>query len=202
MDEETEHIEPEENLPPVESKPVHADDLDDLLAQYGAPMEVNKPDTIDGTETERIVALSNEGNTPLAEEKLGNPKYYQRGKKAGQLRPGYEPAKESMTVSGDLLDAGMFLTLIDTILPMVIAFANNSFSVIKIDPDKLQLTEKQKRQLEPIVTQVVKKLSLTGDPVFILLASLASMYGIQYWSLRVEAKAEFNEQQKTRKETT
>lgn len=178
---------------PLEDPKIPVDNIDvsDLLSQYSAPMQEETPEPEMDAYIESPPGMAGE----LAHEWKGDTRYYQRGQKAGQLRPNAIPRKE-MTLGGDILDGAMFITLVDTLVPMIIALANNSFSKIKVDPDKMTLTDKQKKQLEPICEQVVKKLSLTADPTWLLIVALFSMYGIQFYSIRQEAKQDYDNRPK------
>lgn len=199
----------DENLEPIQDAPVdHSSDLAELLAQYNKPME--NTGSTEPVEQDEKAAYQNIGETFQEKEARriqdemtdnnpatgwqGNPRYYQSGKKAGQLKPGRGFAKQ-VTLEGNILDGAMFITLIDTIVPMLIAMANNSFSAIKVDPDKMMLTEKQKKMLEPICEKVVEKLAITADPVWVLVLSVLSLYGIQFWTIRTEAKLEHEQKQ-------
>jgi hypothetical protein len=148
------------------------DDLDEYLGNYQKPLD--------------IVESAND-QTQEDPSWKGNPNYYQTGKKKGQLK---KPYKEEMEITGDLMDGAMFITLVDMVLPMLICLGNNAISKIKVEPDKLMLTEKQKNQLAPLAEQVVKRLSVKADPTILLCVSLFTMYGVQFYSIRHEAEQE------------
>jgi len=148
----------------VDASPLaNPNDLDEFLAGYTSkPMDVNK-----------------------VPEHLNPDNIIKRGRKKGQLKPGVRtPPLESMAITGELISGALFISLIDLIFPMIISFANNQFTKVKIKADQLSLTAQQKKDLEPICDQVVKHLKIEANPVTILVVSLAGIYGINYLSLK------------------
>ena len=91
---------------------------------------------------------------------------------------------EQATISGEILTGTLFLTLIESFMPILIGILNDKFDKKKIDIKKLQLTAKQKNQLTPLCDEVVKKLEITANPVYLLIGSVIGIYGINYVHLR------------------
>lgn len=129
----------------------------------------------------------------------GNPLYYQTGKKAGQLRPSVSKPKVEFhkdntptTISGEIISGALFMTMIDLLLPLFIVFLNNHFSKVKISPKDFELTEKQKKDLEPIAEKVAAQIRLTADPMLVMGFTLAGIYGINFMKARMMAEAKLN----------
>lgn len=95
-----------------------------------------------------------------------------------------EPA-ENVTVSlgGELLTGAMFITLVDSVIPMIIGFANQKYGSTKIDIKKLKLSASQKKELGPVCDEVVKQWEVNADPTTILIISLVGIYGIKFMQL-------------------
>ena len=91
---------------------------------------------------------------------------------------------EQATISGEILSGTLFLTLIESFMPIIIGILNEKFDKKKIDIKKLKLTAAQKKELIPICDEVVKKLQITANPVYLLIGSLIGIYGINYMALR------------------
>lgn len=180
------------------------DELDELLNSYNSEFDekpndnqLDESDKSDRTgDSETIRDGNNEGNeTPSnkgdSNSWQGNPAYYQSGKKQGKLKPSMKhrgPAKEKMEISGSLIDGALFIMLIDMLLPLLITVANNQLSKDKIDIEDLQLTEKQKKDLAPISDEVVKKLSMEANPVWLLIIAMGGIYGINFMVAKQASK--------------
>lgn len=75
-----------------------------------------------------------------------------------------------------IVSGALFLLLIDFIIPNIICLLNNKVSKKKINPSLLKLLDEQKKELEPIADEVAKLINLKGNPMTILIASLAAIY--------------------------
>ncbi len=162
------------------------EDLDALLAGYNKSLTVDEEKTSTETPIQNAEVVSSQ---PVTWQ--GNPAYFQTGKKAGQLKPNMKhkaPMVESAEISGTLIDGALFIMLIDLLVPMLITIANNKFSDTEIDIEDLQLSEKQKKDLSPLADEVVKKLSIEGHPVTMLVLGMAGIYGINFMAARQNAK--------------
>lgn len=178
----------DDNLVTDTPAPVKDDILASLLGGYeDVPMEL-EPELSDEPEQQAAPA-------PVQTEPT---QYYKTGAKAGQPKPSKTrtttttPAQPTppATISGELLSGALFLTLIDLLLPFIIAELNNWKSPIKINSEDLQMTAKQKKELEPIADAVARKWNMSGDPVILGLIALAGIYGINTAALRAMKKAE------------
>ena len=78
----------------------------------------------------------------------------------------------------------MFILLIDLILPNLVAMINNQFSKTKIKASRLQMTAKQRQDLEPMADAVAKKLMLKTDPMTLFFVSLLGIYGVNFMVLK------------------
>ncbi len=175
-----------------EDQPVKID-LDDELSQYTVKAVVDPP-TEDEPSGESAFTPTPSNPAPVQQDVERNGKYYVRGPKKGQLKPGYvytpKPSVEQSqpVITGDLIDGEMFILLVDLFFPMVISFLNNTFSKTEVDAEDLQLTEKQKRMFQPIADKVITKLAITGDPVALLFFGLAGVYGVNYMAQKQKSK--------------
>jgi len=176
------------------------DDLDAALAGYKSAIDV-EPDpeeTVETKDTPVSQPTNNEPKTVSTEgsDWRGNPLYYQSGKKVGQLRKTmshHAPPKEEMTISGTLISGAMFIMLTDMLIPMLFTFANNSMSKKQIKVDDLQMSEKQKKDLEPVGNEVVKYLMLRANPIWLYLIATIGIYGINLLAARQKAKVKSND---------
>lgn len=94
--------------------------------------------------------------------------------------------------SDPLLNGALFLTLIDVIIPLVLCGVNNYMSGTKVNPDDLQLTEKQKNQLAPLAEKVVQKYNMNIDPTAGLIIAIVGIYGMNFLALKKISKNEKN----------
>lgn len=186
-------------------------DIDTILAGYDQPLEETpapvsmEEKTSDGMPDQK--ALDNAAfeehaktDTALGGQKgnwEGDPRYYQTGSKIGQLRPvkkgvAVSQSPEPVTTTGnEILDGEMLVMLIDTVIPMLLALGNNAISPYKIDPDKMSITAKQQKNLEKLCEKCASKIIMSGDPIWVLVIAVLAIYGMQFYSLRMEAKTEF-----------
>lgn len=116
---------------------------------------------------------------------VGNPLYYQSGKKAGQLKPlkakvNVSPTNQPATLSGEILTGALFITLIDLILPILLVGLNNRFSDSKMKVSDLQLNAKQKSELSPLADKVIKQVNIEANPNLLFFMSLIGIYGANF----------------------
>jgi len=133
-------------------KPDTAAELDALLAGYDKPAETGAVNN--GAELfpgDKVVNSAPDQSTPfsISHNPSGSDvkqEYYVRGKKKGLPKPpgrGTAP-KPTTIVASSLITGSLFITMIDIILPMVFAGLNNWRSKIKVDSDKMKMTQRQK----------------------------------------------------------
>jgi hypothetical protein len=185
----------------TESSTVSDQEIEDLMSLYTKPAketEITPTETV-APEAEEKTNVSEpvKPTTQPSGDQAAPYGRYASGKKAGQPRPapkGAAPIQQptaqaqqpEATLTGDLIDGGLFLTMINLIFPMLIAFANNYFSDDKINPEKLKLTKEQIKDLTPITDQAMKQISLTGNPIVILCIGLCAAFGINLMALKME----------------
>lgn len=99
-----------------------------------------------------------------------------------------KPVLDQATVSGILIDGAMFLVIVDMVLPLAFSALNNRFSDEKISPDDLQLTSDQRKQMTPIIDQIMKNVSMTGNPVVLLCFLMMTAYGMNFMKAKIMAK--------------
>jgi hypothetical protein len=113
----------------------------------------------------------------------GDPRYYQTGKKAGQLRP-VRLNKQPVEISGNLIISGaLLLMFIDMVFPVLISLANNRINKkTQVKPEQLRLTDEQKTQLIPLADAAAKNITVTANPFAVLGVALFGMYGANFIS--------------------
>ncbi len=104
-----------------------------------------------------------------------------RSRKKKQPEPEPEPQPMPSMISGALL-----ILMIDLIFPNVIALANNKLSKDKIKASDLQLDNKQRNELEPIADEVAKTITSFGNPLTVLIVTLAGIYGVNLAALKTK----------------
>jgi|SRR6185369_10026513 len=174
-------------------------DIDSLLADYNKELTEEKEVISEDEESEQENTISQTPPSGQSVEWRGNPNYFQTGKKAGQLKKQaqhHAPPKEEMEISGTLIDGALFIMLIDLLFPLLITVANNNFSKVKIEVEDLQLSTKQKNDLQPIADQVVKYLTLKANPIWLLAIAMTGIYGINTMAARQVASAKLKEKEK------
>lgn len=159
------------------------DEIASFLSDYKEPLKVEgitpQPAPVNATFTQ-----------PQNEPWKGDPRYYQRGAKKGQLRPTPLQARiQTPTVPANIqgnaiISGALLISLIDLLLPLAISALNNIASDQKIKPELLQMTAKQKDTLAPVCDQVSQYINLTGNPLIILTVSLVGIYGMNFLMIK------------------
>jgi len=167
------------------------DEIDALLADYNSGL-TEESETPNHTEQEEEIPITPEAlENKSGSDWVGNPAYYQTGNKAGQLRPSQKhkaPPPEKMELQGSsLIDGALFIMLIDMLFPLIITALNNKFTDSKIKLEDLQLNDKQKKDLTPVADEVIKKLSLQANPIWLLVIAMSGIYGINYMAAKSAA---------------
>lgn len=87
---------------------------------------------------------------------------------------------EPEVIDDPVINGLTMLTIIDMVLPSLILFAYKKITKkksLKVPMSKLQLTRKQKTDLEKLADRVAAKIKFAdGDPTLILIISMGSMY--------------------------
>ena len=174
---------------PLEDKKI-IDSIDETLSGY-TTMIVDENDN-------EVNAESNNDSPPENNENWkGDHRYFQTGKKAGQLRPSAKKLNTEITATLDtestttfkgsnIMSGIMLLVLVDSILPLAISFINNKYSKRKVKSTSLKMTKTQKNELQPIADEVVKLLNVEANPIFMLSISMIGIYGLNLAEARNE----------------
>ncbi len=190
-----------ENSEPIEVKT--QSDLEILLAGYSEPAKSIEP-VIENNPTEPAPVQPSQTQPQVSEPvKSVDPNapygYYLRGKKKGLPRTtpyfsaknNYQPPATvtpvNPTLNATLIDGGLFLTLINLVIPLAITLANNHFSNDKVKPDQLKLTKDQIKDLDPICDAVMKQVSMTGNPMVLLLIGLFAAFGLNLMAAKLDS---------------
>lgn len=147
----------------------------DIFESYKDSVEINEtPQQPDKVSTEKPFWL-------------GDKRYYQTGKKAGQLRPIRIKSTEQpdIDLSGNVIITGsLIITFADLLIPVLISALNNRFSKTKINADSLRMDTKQRQSLEPVADAVAKQLAFEGNPIIVFFVGLIGIYGMNYLALK------------------
>ncbi len=119
---------------------------------------------------------------PVKKETRGR-KPGSKNKRAELLEPAAQPTPGTLQAS-DIISGALLLMFIDLAIPNLLVFANNARSKKKIKAKALQMTDEQKRQLEPFANEASKQLLLKGNPVQVFLIALISIYGLNFIALK------------------
>jgi hypothetical protein len=107
----------------------------------------------------------------------------------GRKKKEEEPQQDPPIINGEaLINGGMFILLIDLLLPNIICLLNNRLSKKKIKASKLQMTAEQRKDLEPIANEVAKQMSMKANPMTVLIISLVGIYGVNFMMLKADDK--------------
>lgn len=176
----------------VNEKPVtDANALDSDLSEYkNSSINFNTSDFDKSTSDKDDQTTVDESY----DEKTDKSLYYQSGKKKGQRKPqgtrvSYNPTKPAQ-LSGEFLTGSIVIMLIDILLPLIFAGINNTVSKKKIDADKLKLTDKQKKEFEPIADAVLKSIKIEANPVLVLAIGLIGAYGMNFYLIKNDIESE------------
>ena len=173
------------------SEAANPTDLEKLLAGYNEPAKVDLPPTpVPSPQPTNNPAPVNQPNWK------GNPLYYQRGKKAGQLRPNgarpfyNQPVNMSVngepsTISGDIISGALFLTIINVLCPMLFSLVNNMVSKKKIAYEDMQIDEKTLKQLDELSNKALKHIKIEANPVGVLLFTMVGLYAMQFMTIKM-----------------
>lgn len=183
------------------------DDLDAILSGYKQKMEVpvvpgvNSVAGVPGTQPNTQQPTPGTGplpnNTPFSINRDANAntfapqEFYVRGPKKGQPKPPRKiytptgqqipatpPPQNNQLALNTLISGAMFITLIDLLIPLTIAGLNNLFNKkVKLEADKLKMTQSQRNDLSQIGEAVVKELKINAPHWVLLLLALFGIYG-------------------------
>lgn len=180
-------------------------DVADLLSDYKRPPDVPvapviPPPAQNAQPQQPVVPSPGAAPAAMTSPTAGAPgDVYMSGKKAGQPRPPrkvratYTPSVEMAQLGSDILSGALFLTLVDLMLPVLIAGINNRFSKVKIKAKELSMTDKQKKELAPIADKVMSQINVQANPTLLLLIGMAGIYGMNLAALQMTKSMEQNE---------
>lgn len=143
--------------------------------------EIN--DLLKGYSENANVHTDNNDSAPIQDDP---PKKRKRGRpRKDEKQEPVEPPQAEIQAS-DYINGAMFILLIDLLLPNVIAFGNNKLTKKKIKASKMQMTDKQRSDLQPLADEVAKHLLVNVSPITLFVISLVGIYGINFMMLKAE----------------
>lgn len=201
----------------VDDTKTNMPDIDSFLSGYKSDMTILNPSAGGSVPNPSLSNPVINTINGLKDQWQGNPKYYQTGKKAGQLKPSAigntpvkpqgtaqqgqplpnTPANTTGTVQSTLITGALFLVIVDVCIPFAVASVNNWLSKDKIDSTKLQLTEKQRKDLEPLANEVVKYLNLNANPVVLFLIGYGGIVTMNFMLQKSLSKSKAKEESKS-----
>lgn len=180
------------------------DEIDQLLKGYTKKMDIPAPapgPAAPGTQfgpggyTSQSAPFVTHEPSAIAQD------YYKRGAKKGQpkppkkgLAPPLNPAGQMQIQATALISGALFVTMIDIIFPLIIAGLNNWRSKLKVDPDKMKMTQSQRNDLAPIGDGIVRELKLNASPVALGCIALIGIYSANLLSLRSIAEKDLQKE--------
>jgi hypothetical protein len=127
-------------------------------------------------------------DAPAAEEfvksKRGRKKGQKNGMKADDIFS--DPDQSQQVNDNPIITGALLVMLIDIALPNIIVLINNKVSKSKIKVNTLQLTDDEKKSIEPLAEQVAKEMSVKANPLTVLIISLVGMYGMKLMVQKTE----------------
>ena len=134
-------------------------EIEDLLSGYSEKIDIDETSAIQNEKSKRGRKPKNSVNDP-------------------------QPVIESSPV----ITGALMMMLIDLALPHLMAFANNKLNKKgkKIKASDLQMTNDQRKELEPVADQVAKEMMLQANPLTVLIISMIGIYGINFMSLKTD----------------
>lgn len=122
----------------------------------------------------------------------GDNRYYQTGKKAGELRPkpkitaSYNHNATTSIPATMLVNGAMFLMVINIIFPLVIVAVNNWLSPKeKMTVKDLKLTKEEVKEIDPLMDATLKQLNINGNPFILLCITLVASYAGKFMAIKL-----------------
>lgn len=155
----------QENKTPLENKPVDISNDKSFL---------DKIASFDKSDSNKNTDSSTQTNTNI-DANTGKRKY---NKKQAQIQDNLNnPPAESVN---QIISGYMFLIIIDFAFPALFCTIYNKFIRGKTDKkilsSQIKLKKSELEELQPIADEVVKKLSLNINPVYVLIIGMGSIY--------------------------
>jgi hypothetical protein len=126
---------------------------------------------------------------PDIEPEVKQEKVETRGRKKKQRFDNGQPVdnidRNKTVTGGELISGAIILLFIDLLIPNVLAFSYNKINKKKkrIDAKILQLTDKQKNELEPLANEAAKQMLLHASPMTVFVTALLGIYGLNFFMI-------------------
>ena len=173
------------------------DSMEDLLSGYSTP-KTETPAPVDESEAPPAEINQDQFAPPPPDPAnyIGDKRFYQRGAKAGQLRPGgvratYNHNATSTIPATMLINGALFLSVINFIIPLTIVTINNWVSPReKMTLKDLRLTNEEKKEIDPLMDATLKQLNIQGNPLILLMITLTAAYSMKFIGKKVDIETE------------
>lgn len=136
----------------------------------------------------------------------GDNRYYQTGKKAGQLRPkpkvsaSYNMNATTTIPATMLINGALFLTVVNIIFPLVIVAVNNWLSPKeKMTVKQMKLTKEEQKEIDPLMDATLKQLNIAGNPLVLLIITLTASYAGKFMAVKLSSEENEEETKKEEK---
>lgn len=176
---------------PTTDEPKVSETVNDILAGY-KEAKIEEPIPQEHT-SESIVQNLGEFNDVKPENTdnwQGDNRYYQTGKKAGQLRPKprisakYNHDATQSIPASQLVNGALFLAFINFIIPLAISGIHNWLNKKnKLAIKDLKLTNDEKKEIDPLMDATLKQLNINANPLILLIISLVGAYSVKYFNV-------------------
>ncbi len=85
--------------------------------------------------------------------------------------------------------------LIDLLIPLFIAYGNNLFAKVKIDPEEIKLKSSQKGEVKAILDKVFASIDFSMHPGLALLIVLPGVYAMNVMYVKMAKELELKEKE-------
>ncbi len=152
----------------------------------------------------------------ISHDATQNPKqeYYQRGAKKGQPKPPKKGQAPTLNPAGQLsvqattfITGGIFIVMIDLVLPLLIAGTYNYVQSRKkgedfprIDYEKMKMSKSQRDDLGMVADAVVRELKVSGSPSLLFFMGLAGIYFMNFIMQKSAAEMSYKKAKQNEKD--
>lgn len=186
-------------------------ELENLLSEYKeAPKNETSNNPILSDMQGGVVPNNGSPNNSISSSTVYPPgtEFYKTGKKAGQPKPNrkvktsFTPSPLPTTLNGSILTGALFITLLDLLMPVLIAGLNNRYSKQKIKASDLSMNARQRNELAPVADAFLKQANLEANPTITLLVGVIGIYAGNYVAVKMTTNLNQKDNEKNNTETS